>query len=499
MNVNLNPAAAGAATAISVIDEYFQELHRIERIPHAIHQAQGVAELTFLVDPPHFEMAKPSGADPYTRMLLTGSVEKRFGGTTDVFPLDVKVLLKFVPLSGAIVGMQFDGVDGTPSTPLTVTDVGDLMLGPAFGPLISGFRYPSAKALIDGLKGLESLDPSLVGTIPDADDWSFEVTLMPGGTDTVDTFVASVGFLNAIPSLSESFVPEGQEFAVAFSDSFLDLMLSLGADAYEGETVEGAEILAPLLLFMNPDSIQVKGRAFKAVWFVLPDVTVSFEGPMHPFLVRGTTIMGFDMDEVDVDVGDAAEIFYEVLKWFLTLFAGAALVSGIGWLTIAGIVTFLTAVQKVWNEDVKIENAPNLLRDGLANALGSALSALSTSLDDQTAVGQLTIDATPDSVQVVNGHMVFLAQILVTPRTMQLVAGEYSKELRRFAIFELADGRRFRAQELARLMAAGKVTVPGFHQAGGDYIRANPDDAIANNLLKSFKTNLTSEVVLRNL
>ena len=249
---------------------------------------------------------------------------------------------------------------------------------------------------------------------------------------------------------------------------------------------------------MNPDSIQVNGSAVKEVPSILPDVTVTFVGPMHPFLVRGTTVMGFDMDDIDVDVGDFAEVFYWVVKWFTTVFAGVALVSGVGALTVVGIVTWLTLVQLAWNADVAIGNAPNLVRDGLANALGSNLTALSESLDDDTDAGQVRIDSTPDSLQVVDSHLVFLAQVLVSARTMRLVSGEYSKKLRRFVIFELEDGRRFRAQELARLMATGKITVPGFHQVRQSYLRANPDDAEANNLLRTFKTNLTSEVVLRN-
>ena len=36
MQINLGGAVAGAATAISVLDEYFQELYRIQRIPPSI-------------------------------------------------------------------------------------------------------------------------------------------------------------------------------------------------------------------------------------------------------------------------------------------------------------------------------------------------------------------------------------------------------------------------------------------------------------------------------
>jgi hypothetical protein len=158
----------------------------------------------------------------------------------------------------------------------------------------------------------------------------------------------------------------------------------------------------------------------------------------------------------------------------------------------------MTLVQVAWNADVAIGNAPNLVRDGLANALGSGLAALSESLDDQTALGQVRIDSTPDSLQVVDSHLIFLAQVLVSPRSMKLVAAEYSKKLRRFVVFELEGGRRFRAQELARLMSTGKVAVPGFHQVRENYIRADPDNVAANNLLRTFKANLTSEVALRN-
>ena len=47
-------------------------------------------------------------------------------------------------------------------------------------------------------------------------------------------------------------------------------------------------------------------------------------------------------------------------------------------------------------------------------------------------------------------------------------------------------------------MSTGKITVPGFHQVRQNYIRANPDNAAANNLLSTFKSNLTTEVALRN-
>jgi len=244
--------------------------------------------------------------------------------------------------------------------------------------------------------------------------------------------------------------------------------------------------------------VKVDGHAEREV-DVFPDVNISFVGPMHPLLVRGTTVMSFNMDDVVVDIDESDEIFFTVFKWFVTIFAGALLFTGFGSLTIAGIALWATVVQTAWNADVEIANAPNLVRDNLAASLGASLSLLAQNLDDDTPVGQLRIDSTPDSVQVAQGNMVFFAQILVVPLTARLASAEYSKKLRRFAIFQLEDGRRFRAQELARLMASGKITVPGFHQVNSNYIRANPDNVEANNLLRTFKSNATTEAVLPNV
>ena len=183
--------------------------------------------------------------------------------------------------------------------------------------------------------------------------------------------------------------------------------------------------------------------------------------------------MGFDMGDIEIDVGDFAEAS---TGWRSgpTIFAGVALVSGVGSLTVVGILDLDDLGAARVERRRGDRERPDLVRDGLANALGSGLAALSESLDDETALGQVRIDSTPDSLQVVDSHLIFLAQVLVSPRSMQLVAAEYSKKLRRFVVFELEGGRRFRAQELARLMSIGKVAVPGFHQVRENYIRADP-------------------------
>ena len=52
--------------------------------------------------------------------------------------------------------------------------------------------------------------------------------------------------------------------------------------------------------------------------------------------------------------------------------------------------------------------------------------------------------------------------------------------------YELESGRKFRFSELARLVRAGKITVPQYHDVDGDYMRSNPDTTDTNNLKETF-------------
>jgi hypothetical protein len=182
----------------------------------------------------------------------------------------------------------------------------------------------------------------------------------------------------------------------------------------------------------------------------------------------------------------------------LTIGASALLFTGVGSLTAAGIALWATAVQSAWNGAADLDNAPNVLRDNLAASLGAQLGLLATSLDDATTVGELSVNGTPDSMVVVGGNFVLFAQVLVAPLQARMRSAEYSGKLRRFAIFELNDLRRFRSHELARLMSRGAVRVSGFHDVNGDYVRSDHDNLASNNLLESYGANEATEVVVAN-
>ncbi|MEO6629628.1 MAG: hypothetical protein ABIP03_13800 [Aquihabitans sp.] len=520
MNVDLGDADAAVAVAISVLDDYIGELARVGRLRQqfTLQRQLGSILLDVLIeiDVPRFEMVNPLGGDPYTRLVITGTIEARPAGDPGgdplaTFDLDAKVKLGLVlvadavapgstepPSPNPVVGLEYQGVDGTPADPVTAADLDEVFADPALAELLAGTRIDLAGPLVAGLNHILFPDPDT----PDPATWDVRLALMAGTGETDDAFaclVARPGSV-AIPTLSESFVVAQTGLAVSYGRGFLDEVLGAGAAATVAspDTINGAKITT-LELKMGDESMLVDGAGVRPVWWVMPDVDFTFKGPIDVKLVRGTTAMNFDVAGVKVHVDESDEIFYAVAKWFSTVVAGALLFTGVGWLAGVGIALWFTAVQEFWGADVEIGNAPNTLRESLAAALGVQLAQLSESLDDDTEVKGIRIDATPDSLVIAQGNMVFLAQVLVVAIEGRMRSAEYSKRLRRFAIFELVDGRRFRAQELARLMAAEKVTVRGFHQVDGNYVRANPDDVEANNLLRRYKSNLTTEPVVKTI
>jgi hypothetical protein len=506
VRLDLGDADAAVAIAVSVLNDYLQELARIGRLPQRLTLQRSIGgedvDITVLIDPPVLTLAQPANEDPHLRLHLTGFIEVRPAGQPDatptVFSLDaaVRIDIMLVPDDPvAVVGLGYGGVDGTPEPPVTEADLDDLFASQDIQAIFDNTRLDLAGPLVEGLNQSRFPDEA---TRPDASDWTVALALTRAGADTEDSFAVTVAQPGSAAALGlvESFVPSLAGLAVAYNRPFLDLMLERGATEKIGQTIDDAEVL-DLAVAMTNEAMAVDGEVVRR--FAGRDINVTLTGPMVPSLVRGTTGMAFDVTGVNVDVAEEDELFFNVLKWFVTIVAGALLFTGVASLTVVGILLWLTAVQAVWNADAEIESAPNTVRESLATILGAELSQLAGTLDDDTDVGELRVDATPDSLVVVAGNMVFLAQILVVPIEGRMRSAEYSRSLRRFVIFELDDGRRFRAQELARLMRAEKVTVPGFHQVDGDFLRANPDDVEANNLLQQFKENLTTETVVKNV
>ncbi|WP_133129106.1 hypothetical protein [Legionella quinlivanii] len=511
MNVDLGSADAAVGIAFSVISDFLRELTRLGRFPAQLEFDREIggqaSHIIVLLDPFEFVMIKEEPDSPRSILRILGTIEIRPiddpGAQPLIVPLEAAVRLTLFLTDAepvAEVGFRYDGIDGTPSPAEISSEIDNFMNSAAIQDILANTRLPIADSLVQGLNETRFSDPA---TRPDSSEWNVELSLTPSGSDTVDAFVVSVSppATSAALGISESFVAARTELAIAYNRIFLDMVLGRGAEARIGQTIDGAKVTS-LSMSMADNGIQITGHVVRAIDTplidVAPDVDIDFNGVAIPQLIRGTTGMTMDTSGIDVDVDDSDEIFYGALKWILTIGASALLFTGLGSLTALGILLWASLVQIVWNGAAELDNAPHILRDNLGAGLGAQLSLLAESLDDTTPAGELSVDGTPDSLLVVDGNMVFFAQVIIVSMMARMRSAEYSQRLRRFVIFELDDRRKFRAQELARLMKAGKITVSGFHHVNGKYVRSDHDNSAANNLLRLFKSNETKEVVVKN-
>lgn len=511
MNIDLGNADAAVGISFSVITDFLRELTRLGRLPDHLEFDRDIggqlSHITVLLDPLEFAMITQGPDSPRSVLRILGTIEIRPASDPNAppltVPLDATAKLTVILVDSdpvAEIGFRYDGIDGTPSPAEIASDIDNFMNSSEVQDILANTRLPIANSLVEGLNNTRFIVPD---TKPEASEWDVEITLTPAGSDSVDAFVVSASppTTSAALTITESFVAPRTGLAIAYNRNFLDMVLGRGATAKIGQEVDSAKITS-LSMSMADNGIQITGHVIRAidtpVIDVAPDVDIDFNGVAIPVLIRGTTGMTMDTSGIDVDVDDSDEIFYGALRWVITVGASALLFTGVGSLTALGILLWLTLVQKVWNSGVELDNAPNVLRDSLGSGLGAQLSLLADSLDDSTPAGELSVDGTPDSALVVNGNMVLFAQVIITSMMARMRSAEYSHKLRRFVIFELEDRRKFRAQELARLMQNGKIYVSSFHQVNGKYVRSNHDDSSANNLLKVFKSNETREVVVRN-
>jgi hypothetical protein len=485
MAVDMGEAHIGVTFAIVIFDEFFKELMAVGVIPSELtfdrDTAAGPATITILLDPPDFVLAAPGGT-PRTELSLTGVIEARPIGQPDVDPIltlplaaavVLSVILKDVPDDAPVLGLRYDGVAAQPSAPITEADIDDLFARPQIADTLAAVEIDAVGEAIVGL------EPILFGDAPPPrDTWATAVKLLPaaGGAtmDALGVFVAAPG-VSAVPTMDESPLPALTGVGLIYSRALLDVAFAQGAAGQIGQTIEGAEI-KELTLVMDDEAIHIEGRAEKDI------ATITFEGPVVPRLIPGTIAMFQDTSAVDVDVdvpwwADVL-LFFRFIPVFWPILIPVALIKD-EW--------------DVWAAANDIAGAPVQVRSGLAGSLANQLIALASGLAIDAEVESIELASTPDSSRIENGHMLLFGQAFVSTLTETISDAFYSGRLERFVQYVLESGRLFRASELARLVEAGKIVTPGFHDVAGSYMRANPDNTRGNNLEEMFGNNPARE------
>ncbi len=493
-NVNLGDADAAVVIGVWVFDEVIGELYETGALPARFISTTVILgvekQITVAIDRPIFELATPEGDPPYTRLRLTGEIEVRpldaEEGTDPelALGLNVAVRLGFVLRpqgedQAPRLGIEFQGVDGEPTPPVTADQVELLFEDPAVKTILEMVDVPIAQTLIEGLseaRGFTDEDR------PRFDEWPVELHLMPGDEENDDALacvVAPPGF-DPTPAATASFLPKLTGFSVTFARAFMDVVLAEGAAAKEGEEEDGATITT-LNVFMLDDAMFVQGEADGPL-----GVTVTWQGPAHPQLLRGTTDIVVDSSEIEVE--KHGDILDDILVFFGLLFLSGVFVPA--------VIPLAWKTQEFWEAGKHIDSSgAEAVQGTIATSLGAELDVFASGLAQVNPVGDLTVEATPERLEIIDGSFVLLGQMFVKPLTERIRRARYSRALRRFALYETRSGRTFRASELARLVDAGKIEVPGYHTVDSRFLRSNPNDQRRNNLGVRFQRTGVDEAV----
>jgi hypothetical protein len=488
VTVDLGDAQIGVVLGINVFDEFIAEMFSVGAFPRTFESIQDVPGFgTVLVhvalDVPRLGLGQRAAMLPRPELALTGDVELHDpadpqGPPVFSLPLDIQVFLDFVlrpePGEAPMLGLEYGGFAGPAGSPIGADQVDALFANPAIAGPLAAVSIDVLGPVIEGAEPIVFPDEA---SRPARDTWSSGVTMLPGSgpadADAAGVFVALPG-ASAVPAVTDSPLPVRTGFGLVYARQFLDLAFALAGAAAEGTQMQGATIDS-LDISMEDSAIHIDGAAHK------DSADITFVGPIVPTLVPGTIVLYQDTSSVDVDIDvpwwQDMLLVFRFIPVFWPILIPAALINS-DW--------------DVWAGAAEIADAPDQVRSGLADRFASSLVALTTGLTMDAAVGDVTLEATPDHSRIENGHFMFFAQTFVSTLTEPITNAYFSKARRRFVQYELESGRLFKASELARLVAIGKIVTPGFHEVGRRFMRADPDPALSNNLEERFGLNLAT-------
>jgi hypothetical protein len=486
--MNIGDTQIGIVFAVRFYDEFFKGLHRQGIFPAQFTStvATPVGELlaTTLLNPPAFELISDA-TQSYTRLSLNGTVELRADPEAEplaTYPLQTSVFLSLqlraVDGAAPVLHFVYGGVDQPPDPPLTAAMVNDAFTTDPIATLLNEFELDIITPVIEALTDLRFAE----GNAPPADTWDTALRLLPETGSNWDAVCVYVALPETLQDLGDefSFLPRLNEFGVIYDRTLMNFVLSAAASEQEGTEIEGATI-TQMSLSMGDNSLLVDGRAER------DGGVVTFSGPIDMALIRGTDVFAVDTSGVDVDVD--LPWYLDVLMFF-TGPVGGILTLGLG--PLIGEAILASKDTSSGEVHASLASVPGLVRGGIARTLASELDVLTEALHVEGEFGELAIMSSNDQSLIRGGSIGVFAQVLVNPISDLIIDGVYSNELRRFAEFRLAGGRQFSSPELSRFVDAEMITTPGYHAvhrvAGEElrFMRADPDDALANNLLERF-------------
>ena len=133
------------------------------------------------------------------------------------------------------------------------------------------------------------------------------------------------------------------------------------------------------------------------------------------------------------------------------------------------------------------QDVPDIMQETITDLINNFMNNLDASIQlEGLEIEGMPVVVYPQEIKLDDNSITANIQILTWPITENLVNANYGKTLGKFIYFELENGRKYYVTDLAKFMHMGLVNVPGYHQVGQKYIRANPDNSESNNLESRF-------------
>lgn len=397
-------ATAAVTIGLNVFDSYIQELHAIGAFNTSTTMPSGTPfeniEVDIDFDPaPRFELATDDNGDLYTRLLVQGTATPQAGFPVPALPFSVALRVEFALDPEAtmsdipVLVLEYRGVDGDPSAPLTAEQVNELIVSSGIAGML-GTRIDSLLPVMVGALETELFDSD---KIPSRASWTYRLELRkswrPTRNDALAVFLGAPLSMNErplpltthpnTPRGRSSFLPHDLGFGVVLGHTGMNRIFRKRANECIGTEINDATI-RELDMTLDVTRIQVRGRGTGTGF------EVSWHGPVFAELRRDSEEWSVDSSGVVTDVDRDWWVVF--LEW-----------GGLGILSIP----FMIYVE------VEVSGAPGEVRSGVSDIMEQGLAVLCEALSMEFKNSKLIVKSTENEGRIINNALNVFANVLI--------------------------------------------------------------------------------------
>ena len=413
---------------------------------------------------PEFSIRERANGSYYTALGIKGNVDLKISSPTAESPIlhtfkiaaDVIVNIVLKPQGNNKadkIGLEFGGLENVVS-PLGREQVQDMVDQSGISAIIDGFELDALSPLIDGIEKVLFFGQSS-SNFPPRHEYMTKVKLMKGG----GSFTDAIGIFVGLPSDQftsgnlPSFVPTYSEVSMTMSEGLITAMTENAKNELQ-DYIKGLASsikIRSLTTSVNNNSISLDARITETN----TDTKIDIDTDVYLSLVPGSTRIGL---RANIDVDYDFPWYIDLLKVFM-----------------------------IGEDEFLEEKLPNMAQNYIEDMANGMLGNLSKAIKlDGLSVEGIPVEVYPQELSLNDGKIDLHVQVLTYKTRDGMERASYSKSRSKFVFFTLKSGARYKVKDLAKFMNKNLIVVPGYHEVDKAYVRANPDDVEANNLLEQY-------------